>query len=162
MEKLNSISDFLFINSNSALIDLCALFNVNLSGSDLLIYENTDKNYSIVHALDGYDEISLTSAAKVINNKSEQIVNPDNFGLKPLQQKDIYGGNSIESSAKIFVDVLDGNGTDAQNNVVCANASLAISTVKDIPFEDSFNLAKESLISGKAKQSFKKLVELSQ
>jgi len=141
---------------------MVGVFSLELLRMYSYLYENTNKNYSIVHALDGYDEISLTSAAKVINNKSEQIINPDNFGLKPLLQKEIYGGNSIESSAKIFVDVLDGKGTDAQNNVVCANASLAISTVKDIPFEDSFNIAKESLLSGKAKDSFTKLVALSQ
>jgi len=125
------------------------------------LYQNTDKNYSIIHALDGYDEISLTGDAKVINNNSEQILTPNDFGIDSLNQGDIYGGDSVESAAKIFVSILNGNGTEAQNNVVCANAALAILTVKNTSVENSFSMAKESLKSGQAKLKFETLVELS-
>ena len=67
----------------------------------------------------------------------------------------------MASSAEIFMKVLNGEGTEAQNNVVCANAGLAISTVKNCSVNDGFQLALESLLSGKAKQSFETLVELS-
>ncbi len=125
------------------------------------LYQNTDKNYNIIHALDGYDEISLTGAAKIVNNETEQILNASDFGVSELKQNEIYGGDSIASSAEIFNQVLDGLGTVAQNNVVCANAALAISTVYNTSVSDSFQLAKESLMSGKAKYSFKTLVALS-
>ena len=125
------------------------------------LYQNTDKNYTILHALDGYDEISLTCPTKVIKNSTEQMLNPEHFGLESLQQSDIHGGNSIVSSAKIFTHILNGQGTDAQNNVVCANAAMAIDTVKQNGIQDSFELAKESLLSGKAKEKFETLVKLS-
>lgn len=125
------------------------------------LYQNTDKNYTILHALDGYDEISLTSATKVIKNSTEQMLTPDHFGLESLQQSDIYGGDSVASSANIFTHILDGQGTDAQNNVVCANAAMAIDTVKQIGIHDSFELAKESLLGGNAKEKFETLVKLS-
>jgi anthranilate phosphoribosyltransferase len=125
------------------------------------LYQNTDKNYTILHALDGYDEISLTGPTKVIRNASEYLINPEDFSVETLIQENIHGGNSVASSAKIFTHILKGQGTEAQNHVVCANAAMAISTVTNKSIEDSFELAKTSLLSGKAKQSFDKLVKLS-
>ena len=140
---------------------MVGVFSLELLRLYSYLYQNTEKNYSIIHALDGYDEISLTGPAKVINNKTEQILNPIDFGVNSLNQGDIYGGDSVESSAHIFVKILNGKGTEAQNNVVCANASLAISTVKNTSLEESFYMAKESLKSGQAKSKFETLVELS-
>ncbi len=126
------------------------------------LYQNTDKNYTILHALDGYDEISLTGPTKVVKNSSEQMLNPEDFGLESLKQSDIHGGNSVATSANIFTHILNGHGTDSQNNVVCANAAMAIDTVKQIGVQESFELAKESLLNGKAKEKFDNLVKLSQ
>jgi len=140
---------------------LVGVFNLELLRMYGYLYQNTDKNYAILHALDGYDEISLTGPTKVIRNDSEYIINPEDFGLENLNQSEIHGGNSVATSAKIFTHILKGQGTDSQNNVVCANAAMAISTVTKKSIEDSFELAKESLLGGKAKQSFDKLVKLS-
>ena len=140
---------------------LVGVFNLELLRMYGYLYQNTDKNYTILHALDGYDEISLTGPTKVIRNDSEYIINPEDFGLENLNQSEIHGGNSVATSAKIFTHILKGQGTDSQNNVVCANAAMAISTVTKKSIEDSFELAKESLLGGKAKQSLDKLVKLS-
>lgn len=140
---------------------IVGVFNLELLRLYSYLYQNTNKNYAIVHALDGYDEISLTSPAKVAQNKSEQILHANDFGLEQLNQQDIHGGNTIDSSAKIFMHILQGQGTDAQNNVVCANAALAISTVNNTSIVDSFHLAKDTLLSGQALNSFNALIELS-
>jgi len=140
---------------------MVGVFSLELLRMYSYLYQNTDKNYSIIHALDGYDEISLTGKAKVINNESEQVLGASDFGVSELKQQDIYGGDSVASSAEIFMNVLNGEGTEAQNNVVCANAGLAISTVKNVSAIDGFQIAKESLMSRKAKQSFETLVALS-
>jgi len=140
---------------------MVGVFSLELLRMYSYLYQNTDKNYSIIHALDGYDEISLTGKAKVINNESEQVLGASDFGVSELKQQDIYGGDSVASSAEIFINVLNGEGTEAQNNVVCANAGLAISTVKNVSAIDGFQIAKESLMSRKAKQSFETLVALS-
>ncbi|GAA3785356.1 anthranilate phosphoribosyltransferase [Corallibacter vietnamensis] len=141
---------------------MVGVFSLELLRLYSYLYQTTDKNYNIVHALDGYDEISLTGAAKVTNNNTELVLNPSDFGIDTLNQNAIHGGNSIESSAKIFMHVLQGQGTEAQNHVVCANAALAISTVKNTSIQESFELAKQSLMSGNAKKRFDKLVALSQ
>ncbi len=140
---------------------MVGVFNLELLRLYGYLYQNTDKNYSIIHALDGYDEISLTGKAKVISNKMEILFSPEDLGISQIKQEDIFGGSTIESSAKIFMNVIQGKGTEAQNNVVCANAGLAIATVKQISHKEGFELAKESLLSGKAKQSLSTLIELS-
>lgn len=137
------------------------VFNLELLRMYSYLYQNTDINYTILHALDGYDEISLTGPTKVIRNTTETMVTPDYFGVQTLNQKDIYGGNSVAEAAQIFTQVLDGNGSEAQNNVVCANAAMAIATVTKKSVEDSFALATESLLGLKAKAKFEKLVEIS-
>ena len=93
------------------------------------IFRNTDKNFSVLYSLDGYDEVSLTNEFKLINNKSEQILDYSYFDLKKLKQNQIEGGSDIVSSAKIFMDVLNDNCTEAQKNVILANAALAIKTI---------------------------------
>ncbi len=139
---------------------MVGVFNLELARMYGYLYQNTDKNYTILHALDGYDEISLTGQTKAIRNNAEQMITAEDFGVNQLSQKDIVGGDSIEESAKIFMDVLSGKGTEPQNNVVCANAGMAIATVKGITPREGFEIAKESLLSGKGLQALKKLKEV--
>ena len=140
---------------------MVGVFSLELQRLYGYLYQNTDKNYSIVHALDGYDEISLTGATKIISNRSETMLQPSDLDLKTIEQSEIFGGSTVEQAAKIFKDILDGKGTLAQNNVVCANAGLAISTVNGVSHVEGFHLAKESLKSGKARKSLEKLIEMS-
>ena len=140
---------------------LVGVFNLELLRMYSYLYQNTDINYTILHALDGYDEISLTGPTKVVRNTSETMISPDLFGVEILNQSDIYGGDSVKAAANIFTDVLTGKGTKAQNNVVCANAAMAIATVTQKSVEDSFGLAKDSLLGGKAKEKFERLVRIS-
>ncbi|MEL4308129.1 anthranilate phosphoribosyltransferase [Joostella sp. CR20] len=136
------------------------VFNLELARMYGYLYQNTDKNYTILHALDGYDEISLTGPTKVIRNQTEQMLSATDFGVREHAQTAIYGGNSIEASAKIFMEVLSGKGTEAQNNVVCANAGIAIATVKNLTSKEGFEIAKESLVNGKGLEAFQKLKDL--
>lgn len=140
---------------------MVGVFNLELLRLYSYLYQNTDKNYSIVHALDGYDEISLTGNTKVISNNSETMFSPEDLGISAITQESIFGGNTIEDAAKIFMNVIQGKGTEPQNNVVCANAGLAIATTKQISHKEGFEQAKESLLSGKAKASLDKLIEMS-
>ena len=140
---------------------MVGVFNLELARMYGYLYQNTDKKFTVLHALDGYDEISLTGNTKTISNHSEGMLKPEDFGVKTIKQSEITGGDSIEASAQIFLDVLEGRGTEAQNNVVCANAGVAIATVKNLEVKEGFGQAKESLLSGKGLQALKKLQELS-
>jgi len=102
--------------------------------------------------------ICIRMGIKILH--SEGMLTPEDFGVNLLKQSDIYGGDSIESSAKIFVDVLSGKGTEAQNNVVCANSGMAIATVLNLSPKEGFEKAKESLLSGKGLEVLKKVQAL--
>lgn len=140
---------------------LVGVFSLELARMYGYLYQNTDKNFTILHALDGYDEISLTGATKTISNTTEGILEASDFGLEPLKESEIAGGDSIAASAEIFLNILNGTGTQAQQNVVCANAGMAIATAQSLSPKEGFEKAKESLLSGKALKSLKKLQELS-
>lgn len=140
---------------------MVGVFNLELLRLYGYLYQNTDKNYCIVHALDGYDEISLTGKTKVISNQSESMFSPEDLDVPQVKQEAIFGGNTVEDAATIFMNVIQGNGTEAQNNVVCANAGLAIATTKQIDHKQGFELAKESLLSGKGLNALQTLIELS-
>ncbi len=140
---------------------MVGVFNLELARMYGYLYQKTDINFTVLHALDGYDEISLTGNTKTISNHSETILKPSDFGVETILQSEIAGGASIEDSAQIFLNVLQGKGTAPQNNVVCANAGVAIATVKNISPKEGFELAKESLLSGKGLTALKKLQALS-
>lgn len=139
---------------------MVGVFNLELQRLYGYLYQNTDKNYSIVHALDGYDEISLTGSTKVITNTSELMLDPSDLNLDRLEQSEIFGGDTVAEAASIFKSIINGEGTTAQNNVVCANAGLAIATVEGISHSEGFDRAQESLKNGKAKSSLHQLIAL--
>ncbi len=140
---------------------MVGVFNLELARMYGYLYQNTDKNFTVLHALDGYDEISLTGNTKTISNKSEGMLKPEDFGVNAIKKGEIVGGKDIAESAQIFMDVLQGKGTEAQNNVVCANAGIAIATVNGLSPKEGFEKAKESLLSGRGLKALKKLQEIS-
>ncbi len=140
---------------------MVGVFNLELLRLYSYLYQDSDKNYAIVHALDGYDEISLTGKTKVVSNTSEVLFDPCYLGLPQIQPSEIFGGNSVKMAAEIFKSVIRNEGTEAQTNVVCANAGLAIATAKQISHQEGYELAKASLASGKAQQSLETLIALS-
>lgn len=140
---------------------LTGVFNLELARIYGYLFQQSDQNFTILYALDGYDEISLTCPAKALSNGGEQLIYPEDFGLEPLGKDQISGGDSISSSASIFIAVLEGKGTAAQSHVVCANAAMAIATATGCSPLQGFEKAQESLQSGRAAQSFKTLQKLS-
>jgi anthranilate phosphoribosyltransferase len=140
---------------------LVGVFNLELARMYSYLYQNTTTNFTILHSLDGYDEISLTGNTKTITNTMEGMLKPEDFGVSILTQKEIQGGSTIEESAKLFMNIIEGKGTESQNNVVCANAGMAIATVNSLSPIQGFEIAKESLLSGKAILTLNKLQQLS-
>lgn len=136
------------------------VYNLELARIYNYLYQTTDINYNIIHSIDGYDEISLTNGTKVYSRESEFILGSEDFNLKNIDSKNIIGGKDIKSSSKIFMDVLNGKGSTDQENVVCANASLAIAISKDISIIEAFNQAKESIKTKNALKCFNDLINI--
>jgi anthranilate phosphoribosyltransferase len=140
---------------------LVGVFSLELARIYQYIYQETDKNFTIVHNVDGYDEVSLTDAFKLIANKGEQLLKPEDLGLPPNSPDDITGGNTVEESGSIFRNILNGRGTTAQENAVIANAALAIYTLEPkLSKEQCIEKARNSLKNGKAGQTLEKLLDV--
>jgi anthranilate phosphoribosyltransferase len=140
---------------------LIGVYNLELARTYHYLYQKLEKQYAILHSLDGYDEISLTSPAKVFTTEGEKLIHPSQFGYDTLKAAQIKGDKDIPASAKLFEHLLRGKGTVAQMAVVISNAALAIRTLHpEKPLMDAVEIAKESLLSGKALQSFKTLINM--
>jgi anthranilate phosphoribosyltransferase len=149
------------VNPSSPKNQMLGTFNLEIARLYNYILQDEDINYGIIHAIDGYDEISLTSEFKLFTKNGEQIINPEDLGQKRIQQSEIFGGNSVADAAKIFKSILEGKGTEAQNNVVLTNAAFALTIVDEKKsFETAFEEAKDSLFGFKAKRTLEKLVSL--
>lgn len=120
--------------------------------------QQLNRSYLVVHSLDGYDEVSLTGSTKVIGNRREDILEPADFGLSSYEAELLYGGDSVADAAKIFIDILELKGTEAQENVVLANAGLAIQCFKPKQaLPECVNEAREALHSQAALKTFRSI-----
>lgn len=138
---------------------LTGVFDLKVFRLYQYLLEKTKLKFTIVHSLDGYDEVSLTGAVKLAQANKEMLVEPEYFGLTKNKEEDLFGGKNIQEAAAIFTKVLKGEGTQVQQNVVCANAALAIQTLNsNKPIDICFQEARESILNGKAFESFKSLV----
>ncbi len=141
---------------------LVGVFSLELARLYGYLYQQTGKRFTILHSLDGYDEISLTGPAKYLDQAGDHVVTPEDLGFTSVKAEALRGGDTVEDAAHIFTDVLEGRGSSAQNSAVLANAAMAIKTYReDFSLADSVAAAKESLVSGQAKASFEAFLSVS-
>ncbi len=139
---------------------LVGVFSLELARQYGYLYQNSNKDFLILHALDGYDEVSLTSPFKFFFNEGERLADPADLNLPTIKYDDIKGGTTVAESAKLFMNVLEGKGTVPQNSAVIANAAMALYCVdRKAGLIAAVDKASEALKSGKALIAFKKLME---
>jgi anthranilate phosphoribosyltransferase len=125
------------------------------------LFQSQQKKFMIINSLDGYDEVSLTSDTKIITPEGERIMSPIQLANCVVNPADIFGGDSVEEAASIFMGILSNKGSKEQDAVVLSNAALALQlTGKYADYDAAFDAAKESLKSGKAMDVLKKLIAI--
>ena len=135
-------------------------FSLELSRLYQYVMQQTERAFAIVYALDGYDEVSLTSSFKWRTRNKDTIYAPSDLGKPTYKQTDLYGGETAEAGAAIFKSVLENTATQAQFDVVAANAGMAIHIMKPTSsIQDCIQEAEESIRSGKAINVLKKITE---
>ena len=149
------------VNPSKPNKQMVGVFSLELQRIYRYLLEETNQQYSILHALDGYDEISLTGDTKVVSNSGTATINAATFSNRNAASNSNWWGKSVADAADIFMQVLKGTSTDAQKQVVCANAAVAIATAKGFSINDGFAYATESIDSGKALKSLETLQKLS-
>lgn len=149
------------VNPASPAFQLVGVYNLEMARIYNYLLQQTGRPFTIIHGLDGYDEISLTNDTKVITAGGERIMTPQELGKRLVDAQDIHGGNTPEEAAQLFLTILKGNGTWAQNAVVLANAAMALNcTGKYKVYDDAYHAAVESLESRKAYKCMEKLISL--
>ncbi|MBV9987826.1 MAG: anthranilate phosphoribosyltransferase [Chitinophagaceae bacterium] len=149
------------VNPAAPAYQLVGVYNLEMARIYNYLLQQGGNAFTIIHGLDGYDEISLTNDTKVITNKGEKVMTPEQLGKRTVTAQDIHGGNSVEEAAKIFTKIIKGEGSWAQNAVVLANAAMALQCTGNYgSYETCYEAAVDSLENGKAYQSLQKLIGL--
>jgi anthranilate phosphoribosyltransferase len=149
------------VNPSDPSFQLVGVFSLEMARVYNYLLQQTGKSFTIIHGLDGYDEISLTNDTKVITNRGERIMTPEQLGKRSVLAADIHGGKTVEDAARIFSTIIRGEGNWAQNAVVLANAAMALFCTGTYDhYDDAYHAAVESLESGRANQSLQKLLSL--
>ncbi|MEO7530689.1 MAG: anthranilate phosphoribosyltransferase [Sediminibacterium sp.] len=149
------------VNPASPAFQLVGVYNLEMARIYNYLLQQTGNAFTIIHGLDGYDEISLTNDTKVITNEGEKVMTPEQLGKRMVVAEDIYGGNSVEEAAKIFTKIIKGEGSWAQNAVVLANAAMALQcTGNYASYDDAYHAAVDSLETGKANNVLQTLISL--
>ena len=147
------------VNPSQPQNQLVGVYNLEVARTYNYLLQKTALNYGVLYALDGYDEISLTGPFKLFTKQAEQTVHPSDLGLQALDPSAIFGGNSVPEAALIFKRILEGKGTEAQNNVVLANAAFALKILDATKsFETAYQEAKDALLGLKAQKSLELLL----
>lgn len=140
---------------------LLGTYNLEIMRLYNYLLQETLHEYAIVHSFDGYDEISLTGNFKMTTRNTESILEPVHLGLNTVREEELFGGNNTDEATRLFLKILSGDGSRAQNDAVIANSALAIHCVMNtISLSDCVLRAKESLESKKALLVYKKLITI--
>jgi anthranilate phosphoribosyltransferase len=149
------------VNPASPHTQLIGVYSLEMARIYNYVLQFSGRPFTIIHSLDGYDEISLTNDTKVITETGERIYSPRELGKRLVNADDLAGGETLEEAAKIFKEIISGNGTWAQNAVVLANAAMALmGTGEYADYEEAYQHAVESLETGAALNSLHQLISL--
>jgi anthranilate phosphoribosyltransferase len=149
------------VNPSRPANQLVGVYNNELARLYRYAYELGKTNYSIVHSNDGYDEVSLTSPFRVITRNGEQSLTPESVGMQYLIPDQLYGGETVDDAAVIFMNILTGKGTKAQNDVVLINSGLALQVLHPHKsLDECIATIHDTLFSGKGLEAFTKLISL--
>lgn len=131
---------------------LTGTFSLEMAKVYQILLKEKRKEFKVVYALDGYDELTLTADARVLGKNTDEIINANLLGVPPSAADHLKGG-SIEQSATILRTILTGKASDELIHVVAANAALGMSCFHpDKNSKQLFKQAVEFIKSGQAIQ----------
>ncbi len=140
---------------------LLGVYNLAMQRLYYYMLQQSNMQFAVIHSLDGYDEISLTNDFKVNTLTGEKIYSPADLGFSTCNEIDLYGGSTIEQAAEIFGNVLNNKATEAQRNVVLANAAFAVKVITpQKSVQECLDEVRYALESGKAMKIFRKFIEI--
>ena len=73
------------VNPSHPKYQLVGVFSLEMARIYNYLLQQTEKSFTIIHSLDGYDEISLTNDTKVITNEGERVMTPEQLGKRMVE-----------------------------------------------------------------------------
>ena len=127
---------------------------------------NKVKSAMVVSSREHMDEISITDityAARLSEKGIEDFeIDPTLYGIKQQPLSSIVGGDAVEN-AEILHNIFNGTATNAQRDIVLINAANAfIVDAKARDIQDGLEIAREAILSSKAKEKLAQIIAVSQ
>lgn len=131
----------------------------NLELAKLYQHVLADKriNYTVLHGLEGFDELTFIGSTRILGKSRDEILLPNVLGAS-ISLEELFGGQTVNESAKIIIDLLNGKGTDAQQKVLAGNVALGIQTFQpERSFESAYMESLDFIRSGNGIVSFNQI-----
>ncbi len=94
------------VNPAKPAYQLIGVYNLEIARIYTYLLQQEATSFTIIHGLDGYDEISLTGDTKVFKNNGEKILSAETIGKRTVLASDLYGGASVEEAALLFLKII--------------------------------------------------------
>lgn len=135
--------------------EMASLMASSLSGMDI-------KRAFVVHGLNGWDEPTPASKFELFdvreNTIIHKIIDPEEHGIKTCTENELKGGTS-EVNADSLVKVFEGKDNGAHEDALVLNAALALQVSGKVDeLTDGIEIARETIMNGKAKEFLSRLI----
>jgi len=146
------------VNPANPTHQLTGTYNLELAKLYQHVLQKERKDFTVIHGIEGFDELTFIGATRILGKMKDEVI-PGESTNRGILLADLSGGQTVAESAKILTDLLEGKGTNSQNQVLAGNTALALQTFHPKEsFQNAFDEAYQFILSGKAKQSFTQLL----
>ncbi len=151
------------LNPAGVPLQLTGVFGSDVQRIYQEVLKEITEDFYVAYSYDGSDEVSLVAPSKVLGRTREIVLEEERDSalgrLKFFKPEDLKSPSSTGGAAELLVNILKGEGTEAQTQVVACNSAFAIALNKKISLLDAKHEADEVLASGKAYQVLRNLLE---
>jgi anthranilate phosphoribosyltransferase len=163
---IKSVFNFVGPLSNPALAkrQMMGIYDISLVEKIAYVLKELGNTKSFVFSsFDGMDEVSISSKTLVAKQTKDDVelfeFDPTFYGFSLKDKKEITV-NTLEDSLNLFYMAIKGEPSAALDTVLI-NASFGVMAFKDIDFKEALEISKDSVLSKRAFEKLKELVECS-
>lgn len=114
---------------------------------------DSKREFAVLTDMNGYDEVSLTTSAKIFYKSKQEDIHPENYGCKSIDADRLLLPTDVSQAPSVSKRFLSGLGEVEHESVVAANTALALQLrYPDRALEDMYQSALSTIRSGKGMQ----------
>ena len=148
------------LNPSCVNAQLVGVYSLEVGRLFKYFFQRENREATIVHSMDGYDEVSISAPTHVLERDSDAVLLPGDFGLSAPSPMPVAPLADIEDNAAALLALLENRGDANYCAMVLANSALAIRLRRrEFSLNDAVALAQESIASGRALKALRVLQE---